>query len=110
VVGKVTATNTLVVAQGEDHRLLYANKARVSKLNWFVDDVPATVTAKFRYRQQDIACAISPQPDGSLLVHMHTDVRAVTPGQAAVFYRDEVCLGGGFIDEVYMNDDRRQYG
>ena len=110
VVGKVTATNTLMVAQGEDHPLLYANKAVVSKLNWFVNDVPSIVTAKFRYRQQDIECTITQTLDGTLLVTMHTDVRAVTPGQAAVFYHGDVCLGGGFIDEVYMNDDRRQYG
>jgi tRNA-specific 2-thiouridylase len=110
VVGKNTQTNTLVVAQGEDHPLLLANRAVVSKLNWFVDTIPTNVTAKFRYRQQDIECTLELQDDGVAKVTMQTDVRAVTPGQAAVFYQGDVCLGGGFIDDVYMNDTRRQYG
>jgi tRNA-specific 2-thiouridylase len=110
VVGKHTATNTLVVAQGEDHPLLFANRAVVSKLNWFVEDIPSQVTAKFRYRQQDIHCTIKRLSDDLLEVQMLTPVRAVTPGQAAVFYQGDVCLGGGFIDEVYMNEERRQYG
>ena len=36
-------------------------------------------------------------------------VRAVTPGQAVVVYDGEICLGGGIIDEVYFNDERRKY-
>ena len=36
-------------------------------------------------------------------------VRAVTPGQAVVFYRGEECLGGGLIDAAYMNGEKRQY-
>ena len=109
VVGKQQATNTLIIGQGEDHPLLFANIASVSKLNWFVKDVPTKVTAKFRYRQADIDCTIQMMEDDRIIVTMDQPVRAVTPGQAAVFYDGEVCLGGGFIDEVYMNQDRREY-
>lgn len=110
VVGKNTATNTLVVAQGEDHPLLLANRAVVSKCNWFVESIPTEVTAKFRYRQQDIECTLDVQDGDVVEVTMLHDVRAVTPGQAAVFYQGDVCLGGGFIDTVFMNETRRQYG
>jgi tRNA-specific 2-thiouridylase len=109
VVGKQQATNKLIIGQGEDHPLLFANIASVSKLNWLVNDVPKKVTAKFRYRQADIDCGIQVMEDDRIVVTMDQPVRAVTPGQAAVFYDGEVCLGGGFIDEVYMNQDRREY-
>jgi tRNA-specific 2-thiouridylase len=109
VVGKQQSTNTLIIGQGEDHPLLFANIAHVSKLNWLVDEVPTKVTAKFRYRQADIYCRIEVMDDNHIIVTMDQPVRAVTPGQAAVFYDGEVCLGGGFIDEVYMNQDRREY-
>jgi tRNA-uridine 2-sulfurtransferase len=109
VVGKQQATNTLIVGQGEDHPLLYANQAVVSGLNWLTHHVPTHVTAKFRYRQADIPCELQWNDDGRVVVTMNENVRAVTPGQAAVFYDGDVCLGGGFIDEVFMNDVRREY-
>ena len=108
VVGKDTTTNTLILGQGENHPLLFGNRATVSDINWLGEKKDQSITAKFRYRQQDIQCDI--HFDHEILhVSMHEPVRAVTPGQAAVFYDGEVCLGGGFIDEVYMNDERRIY-
>jgi tRNA-specific 2-thiouridylase len=110
VVGKNINTNTLMVGQGEDHPLLYANQAVVTDLNWFTPKIPQTVQAKFRYRQKDIECTLDVLDKDRVLVRMHQEVRAVTPGQAAVFYSGDVCLGGGVIDDVFMNEHRRQYG
>ena len=111
VVGKESSTNTLLVAQGENHPLLMSNRCLVNKLNWLIDS-PTTkfsCQAKFRYRQADIDVVVLPRPDGSIEVEYPSIVRAVTPGQAAVFYDGEVLLGGGTIDQVFMNDQLRHY-
>ena len=55
-------------------------------------------TAKFRYRQPDVPVELDWVDEETLKVRMLEPVRAVTPGQAAVFYLDEVCLGGGRIE------------
>lgn len=54
---------------------------------------------KTRYRQQDVACEIQPIDDETIKVVFDEPQIAVTPGQSAVFYLDEVCLGGGIIEE-----------
>ena len=55
-------------------------------------------TVKTRYRQTDIACLVEPIDD-CIRVIFDEPQAAVTPGQSAVFYLDEVCLGGGIIEE-----------
>jgi tRNA-specific 2-thiouridylase len=55
---------------------------------------------KTRYRQQDIACTVTPHQDGTVTVVFDEPQKAVTPGQSAVFYLDEICLGGGIIDRA----------
>ena len=67
-----------------------------------------TLTAKFRYRQKDVPIQITWLDDTKALVE-YTDVKAVTPGQACVFYDGEVCLGSGFIDQVFYNEEERKY-
>ncbi len=67
-----------------------------------------TCTAKFRYRQSDNEVTIKYVGE-NLFVSFKEDVRAVTPGQAAVFYQGDVCLGGGFIKEVYKDNKVRKY-
>jgi tRNA-specific 2-thiouridylase len=67
-----------------------------------------TCTAKFRYRQKDNDVTISFEGD-ELVVKYPQGVRAVTPGQACVFYQGDVCLGGGFIKEVYKDNKKRMY-
>ena len=52
---------------------------------------------KTRYRQNDLICRVSMAADGSCTVSLQDAARAVTPGQFAVFYRGERCLGGGVI-------------
>ena len=58
---------------------------------------------KTRYRQQDIPCTVTPLADGQVEVKFDSPQKAVTPGQSAVFYQDEVCLGGGII-ESYIRE------
>lgn len=60
-------------------------------------------TAKFRYRQSDQRVTVERRSDGSCLVTFDAPQRAITPGQAVVFYDGEVCLGGGTIDQVFKH-------
>jgi tRNA-specific 2-thiouridylase len=54
---------------------------------------------KTRYRQQDIPCTVTPLDDERIEVRFDEPVSAVTPGQSAVFYQGEICLGGGIIEQ-----------
>ena len=56
-------------------------------------------TVKTRYRQPDIPCELIDIGDGKIKIIFDTEVAAVTPGQSAVLYDGEVCLGGGIIEE-----------
>ncbi|MDX1704980.1 tRNA 2-thiouridine(34) synthase MnmA [Pseudidiomarina sp.] len=102
VVDKDVARNVLVVAQGKDHPRLYSDGLIAGQLHW-VDragpQAPLRCVVKTRYRQQDIPCLLTPQANGQCRVDFDDPVAAVTPGQSAVFYDGEVCLGGGIIEQ-----------
>lgn len=111
VIGKNLDKNILYVGQGYHNEYLYSNKCFVSNINWINEKFTGelTCTAKFRYRQADIPVKIKWVDDNTLEVTMLENVRAVTPGQAAVFYNGDICLGGGFIDDVFMDNNKRSY-
>ena len=64
--------------------------------------------AKFRYRQPDTEVEVEVLEDNKVKVVYKEPVRAVTPGQAVVFYDGDVCLGGAIIDEVYKDGEKLQ--
>ena len=100
VVEKNLASNTLVVAQGNQHPTLFRSRLLASEVIWVSGAPPAlpfSCHAKIRYRQADQACLISAQ-DEHILVSFEAPQRAVTPGQSVVFYEGDVCLGGGVIE------------
>ena len=102
VVEKDLVNNELIVAQGHDHSALLSTGLIAQQLHW-VDRQPIReplrCTVKTRYRQTDVPCTIEPIDDESIKVIFDEPQIAVTPGQAAVFYLDEVCLGGGIIEQ-----------
>jgi len=70
------------------------------RVHWISGDAPAQpieVQARVRSRSADVAATITPLPDGRARVHFAQTLRGVAPGQAVVFYDDDLCLGGGWI-------------
>ncbi|KGQ31809.1 tRNA 2-thiouridylase [Gallibacterium genomosp. 2] len=102
VVDKDLQHNELIVAQGHNHPRLFSRGLIAGQLHW-VDrkplKQPLRCTVKTRYRQQDVPCQIIPLNDDLIEVRFDEPQIAVTPGQSAVFYLDEVCLGGGIIEQ-----------
>ncbi|SRR5579883_29288 len=99
VVAKNIEKNALIVAQGDEHPLLYAKALIAKDLHWIkaMPEFPLRAFAKTRYRQKDQACTIHPLPENQYKIIFDQPQRAVTPGQSVVIYLDEVCLGGGII-------------
>ncbi|MBQ6960482.1 MAG: tRNA 2-thiouridine(34) synthase MnmA [Clostridia bacterium] len=103
VVDKDLKNNRLIVAQGEDHPLLYSRACTADQATFIGDPLPENtpchLTAKFRYRQADQPVTVT--RTGEILHFVFdTPQRAVTPGQSAVIYDGPCCLGGGIIDTI----------
>lgn len=90
--------NRLMLVQGEDHPRLFATGAKLEQITWVnnVPPSPCDIQVKLRYRQPDqTATLMFEGTDGSL--RFEHPQRAVTPGQSAVFYQGDLCLGGGIV-------------
>lgn len=101
VIAKDLNNNRLIVQQGE-HEELYSLGLEAKRISFVAGEAPSksfSCTAKFRYRQPDQAVKVTMHGEGCT-VDFEKPQRAVTPGQWAVFYDGEVCLGGGPIDSV----------
>ncbi|MFP3019645.1 MAG: tRNA 2-thiouridine(34) synthase MnmA [Arsenophonus sp.] len=102
VVDKDIKNNRLIVAQGKEHPSLISEGAIVQKINWInpiVFKKTNQYTVKTRYRQPDIPCTIKELTDNKIAVQFKYPIVAVTPGQSAVFYQGDICLGGGVIEK-----------
>ena len=91
--------NTLVAVQGHGHSWLQSGSLQFDDASWVAGTPPAdgALAAKARYRQADAACALAALGAGRFALHFDQPQWAVTPGQSAVLYDGEVCLGGGVI-------------
>ena len=118
VVDKDLTRNVLFVAQGKDHPALFHRRLVCRQVNWISKPTSTTFTckAKVRYRQTEQSCSVSFSPKSSGVKSPCSDSklssnqleyevifdepqRAITPGQYIVFYQDQICLGGGVIEE-----------
>jgi tRNA-specific 2-thiouridylase len=107
---KDMASNTLYVVQGHDHPWLQSLVLTADNASWIAGQAPAggTLGAKTRYRQADAPCELSAataddELAGRFELRFASPQWAATPGQSAVLYDGEVCLGGGVIAQVFDN-------
>jgi tRNA-specific 2-thiouridylase len=90
-------TNRVIVGDADD---LVVDEFEIDRVNWIDFDAAndvADVTVKIRYNHPGTLATLTPLEDGRAHIRLHEPQRAVTPGQAAVVYNDDVVLGGGWI-------------
>lgn len=105
VVDKDLAHNHLIVAQGFEHPMLYAQGLMCQPIHWLSlpPELPLQCYAKTRYRQAEQACLVSPAQEETQQRHcvmFAEPQRAITPGQSIVFYDKNRCLGGAVIESI----------
>lgn len=106
VIDKDVTRNILIVAQGNHHPYLMSNEFIIEKTNWIIKyTYPSYLqcVVKTRYRHPDVQCNVYFVSKDIFHVILHTPITAVTPGQSAVFYLNEYCLGGGIILKKYFS-------
>ena len=95
--------NTLIVAQGHGHPLLFKDGLAAKKTHWIHGTLPKkhwVYGAKTRYRQPDAPCEIDTINDHSIELFFGQKQWAITPGQSVVVYESNVCLGGAIIESA----------
>jgi tRNA-specific 2-thiouridylase len=102
VARKDLAANTLWVVQGHDHPWLLSERMTALHASWVAGEPPTeqAAAAKTRYRQADTPCSFTPLDPGHFALQFPQAQWAVTPGQSAVVYQGDVCLGGGVIQSA----------
>jgi tRNA-specific 2-thiouridylase len=99
VARKDISSNTLYVVQGHEHAWLQSYELQAQDVSWIAGTAPAAgdYAAKIRYRQTDAPCSLTEPGETAFSLHFAQAQWAVTPGQSAVLYQGDVCLGGGII-------------
>ena len=100
VAAKDMGKNILTVVQGHEHPMLLSDGLIADQLHWISGEDPKTnwvYASKTRYRQPDAPCEIDVLTDSYTAIKFGQKQWAITPGQSAVVYESNVCLGGGII-------------
>ncbi len=108
VVKKDVKKNILYVASGNEDEHLLSDRTIITNCQ-FNNHIPTNdmhVGCKFRYRQKDQGVTLHMIDDTTVELIFDEPYKAVTTGQAAVFYDEDICLGGGIIDQVYFKNKR----
>ncbi len=111
VARKDMASSTVWVGQGHDHPWLLSTQLAADSASWVSGAAPTVGTqlaAKTRYRQSDASCVATQMQGTTFELAFNEPQWAVTPGQSAVLYAGEVCLGGGVIATTQAKDASKQ--
>ena len=110
VARKDVDTNTLWVVQGHDHAWLQSYSLTAHDPSWVAGAPPplGSYGSKCRYRQFDSDCTLGVAQSDAFSLAFSEPQWAVTPGQSAVLYDGDVCLGGGVITSRTESSDRRR--
>ncbi|APJ38526.1 tRNA 2-thiouridine(34) synthase MnmA [Mycoplasmopsis pullorum] len=110
VCGRDVFKNIIYVAPASREDFLYSDKLLASSVNFNNNDYDhKNLTAKFRYRQEDIPVSIELLDNNQMIVYYPQKSQAVTPGQQVVIYDGDKCLGGGIIEEIYNDNKKINY-
>lgn len=105
-VGKDVKKNILYLTSIKNEQYLDSDSALIDEINWIENvDNEMDIQCKFRYRQSDNEVHLHRNADGSVLLTYPQKIKAVTPGQQAVFYKDGQLLGGGVIEKTFNNGE-----
>ena len=114
--GLAAVERTLAETAQPDHPLLLSDTIATEPAQWVSGEPPVAqgerlrCTVKTRYRQADQACEVEVLADGRCTVRTEVAQRAVTPGQSAVFYAGDACLGGAIIAHAQLHSSRVESG
>ena len=108
VCAKVAARNALIVVQQHEQWRLQSQRVRIEPIHWLCEPRTENFRAevKLRYRQPAQSATVQLRADGGALLAFDQEQRAATPGQYAVFYEHERCLGGAVIEGSEPASDR----
>lgn len=112
VVGKDLKKNLLYVAQGDKNPALFSTSLIGESAKWILEkepQMPFKCTAKFRYRQKDVPVTVDKTDNGEIRIKFDNPVKAITPGQVAVIYKDEACLGSCIIKSINPLEEKYRY-
>ena len=101
---KDVKNNTLTIVQDTNHPLLICKNGEASHMHWVLDETPTVgdkLMGQVRYRQRKEACTVTEVNGEKVIVKFENSQRAVTSGQSLVLYKDDYCLGGGFISNYF---------
>lgn len=103
VADKNITKNTVTLVQGKEHPMLFHRSVTTNHIHWLTHHpLPLQCHAKVRYRQKEQKCLVE-QRDGFYHITFNEKQRAATPGQSIVFYHNNICIGGGIINQTTKN-------
>ena len=95
--------NVIHVCQGVDNKLLMNSGLFVEKINWINDikyDLPMNCLVQVRHQHIPVECYLESNND-KIMITFKDKIRAIAPGQSAVLYDNDICLGGGIINQTF---------